>query len=858
MADFNALEALINAYIKQNGVKAITGQVLNGVLRGMVSALGKGWTIADGDATPTTDPGTMTGPVAYIAHTAGTYEHFGNLVVNDGEVVLLKYNEQTWTKEVIASLAATATIDGNVGTPSVGVSWVNGVLAFDFRNMKGNTGDAAGFGTIGATVDGNIGTPAVNVQTSGPDTAKNITFAFRNLKGETGVTSVVATVDNTSGNPSCTVSLVGQELHLDFHGLKGAQGDTGVSADYPITIVNNLTTNDPASALSAAMGVQLEGEISQLELKVDGIVGPFNLSFITGQYISIPNVGETVGSPTALAPFSYSRIPAKPGDTVIVKGLGGSGPRLWAFIDANGAVLSRAEAGEDTRNNPAVLTVPNNTAEVIVNVNNGAVYEATYEASWNITEELGKRDKKISDLSVDKISRTPGRNIFTSANATSNKFIQSNGTLGSGLGYNVTNYLPVKAETDYFYSCAGVSNYPGGSGYINFYDSDFNLLSTSSSLSRSFTTPAGCAYIRATIKSDYNLYPMINEGTGRKEYNVFSPIGGFPKDGNKFASFQNEGEVLGNATFTGDGLLSNKSFFAVFEVYGTTTPLDFKAGFGKGSSYGAGVRITKTEMITYSGSSDTVAHTYEHGLVLSSRVRVVFSRMDDDWVNITLFDDLGNSFSGRNQNSHIGDPYITNLTENTYSVKMSQSSRDSDKPIVVCGDSYWSLKDGRRIPNHLFEWGYNNWELLARSGISGPNILPYLRAFIGSGARPKYIVWAMGMNGGADQNGAVNQNWLDATQEFLALCLNAGITPILCTIPSVPSEVHDQLNTWVKTSTFRYIDFSAAVSETGSYYWRGWGTDNALLSTDEVHPTAKGATILAERILLDFPEIAVL
>ena len=274
MADFNALETLINAYIKQNGVQAITGQVLNGVLRGMVSALGKGWTIAEGDARPDTDPGTMTGPVAYIAHTAGTYTHFGNLVVNDGEVAFLKYNEQTWTKEVLASIAATASVDGNVGTPSVTTSFVNGVLNFAFQNLKGNPGedgtdgDAAGFGTVAATVDNTIGTPAVSVSASGPDTAKNFTFAFTGLKGATGVTSAVVTVDNTSGTPQCAVSLVGQELHLDFTGLKGAQGDTGVSADYPIAIVNNVTTNDPTQALSAAMGVQLESEISQLDLKV--------------------------------------------------------------------------------------------------------------------------------------------------------------------------------------------------------------------------------------------------------------------------------------------------------------------------------------------------------------------------------------------------------------------------------------------------------------------------------------------------------------------------------------------------------------------------------------------------------------
>lgn len=271
MADFNALEALINAHIKKNGVQAITGNILNGILRGMVSALGKGYTIA-GSASPATDPGTMTGPLAYIAYTAGTYTHFGGLEVEQGEVAMLIYNEAEWHKEVLFSLAASATIDGNVGTPEVGVSFVDGLLTFDFRNMKGNPGndgDAAGFGTISATVDGNVGTPGVSVQSSGPDTAKNITFQFTNLKGETGVTSVVATVDNTVGTPTCTVSLVGQQLTLAFSGLKGAQGDTGSSVDYPFTIVNNLTTNDATQALSAAMGVELAGQVSQLEQEVN-------------------------------------------------------------------------------------------------------------------------------------------------------------------------------------------------------------------------------------------------------------------------------------------------------------------------------------------------------------------------------------------------------------------------------------------------------------------------------------------------------------------------------------------------------------------------------------------------------------
>jgi hypothetical protein len=269
MASYNELIALINAFIKQNGIQAITGQILNGVLRAMVDQIGRGYAIM-GTAVPTDDPGTPDAPESWFASTPGTYTNFGGFEVADAEFALLSYTPSTgWDKTTLTEgiTEVTAGVDNNVGIPYVEAEYQNGGLSFQFYNLKGATGDPAGFGTVNATVDANVGTPSVSVSGSGPDTAKNYTFAFHNLKGETGVTSVVATVDNTTGNPACAVSLVGQELHLDFTGLKGAQGNTGSSVDYPFTIVNNLTTDDATQALSAAMGVELAGQVSQLEAK---------------------------------------------------------------------------------------------------------------------------------------------------------------------------------------------------------------------------------------------------------------------------------------------------------------------------------------------------------------------------------------------------------------------------------------------------------------------------------------------------------------------------------------------------------------------------------------------------------------
>lgn len=97
MADYATLKAAIQAVIYENGNQEITGSVMQATLLAMVNSLGANYQYA-GIATPSTNPGTPDQNVFYLASTAGTYVNFGNIVLAENEVAILKYNG-SWTKE---------------------------------------------------------------------------------------------------------------------------------------------------------------------------------------------------------------------------------------------------------------------------------------------------------------------------------------------------------------------------------------------------------------------------------------------------------------------------------------------------------------------------------------------------------------------------------------------------------------------------------------------------------------------------------------------------------------------------------------------------------------------------------------
>ena len=142
---------------------------------------------------------------------------------------------------------------GTTFTPSVddngNISWSNdgGKANPVTKNIKGAQGQTGATPDIEmqATVDANVGTPSVAIEKSGTAETPKFTLAFSNLKGETGATgatgadgvtpniSVSATIDNNEGTPSVDVTKGGTDANpsfkLDFHNLKGETGATGAT-----------------------------------------------------------------------------------------------------------------------------------------------------------------------------------------------------------------------------------------------------------------------------------------------------------------------------------------------------------------------------------------------------------------------------------------------------------------------------------------------------------------------------------------------------------------------------------------------------------------------------------------------------
>lgn len=100
MPAWSTLRAVIADAIKPNGNQEITAEILQKTLLNIVNLVGKNKTFA-GIVGPNTDLGSSDGPIFCVALEPGIYSNFGEFTIEKGEIALLQWDGEVWSKDTI-------------------------------------------------------------------------------------------------------------------------------------------------------------------------------------------------------------------------------------------------------------------------------------------------------------------------------------------------------------------------------------------------------------------------------------------------------------------------------------------------------------------------------------------------------------------------------------------------------------------------------------------------------------------------------------------------------------------------------------------------------------------------------------
>lgn len=450
------------------------------------------------------------------------------------------------------------------------------------------------------------------------------------------------------------------------------------------------------------------------------------------------------------------------------------------------------------------------------------------------------------------------KNIFNpyAEDVSLNSVLGDGGNTGPNSSYHTSGHIRVKEGETYSFSINGAAQ---NVRILCFLDANNVALSSMEKIN-SFTAPAGCKTIRFSIAKG-SFYSVQLEAAS-------SPTGYVPFSEKIKEALLPSIVVTGaqmNAIRLSRVLAQNGELTTPINIYKgillsakiTGTIESVLMGLGINGYYGRWIEVTQTQVILWKQSGQAKA-PQTHGITLGAFTTIELSK-DDNTGNFKfrLINDYGDLFEWDMTNIGLagGNPKFKNAGTQSIGVQFTVFPRDLSAKVWGFGDSYFSFQDPARWVYYAISWGYDKWLINALGGEASAAGLTNLQTLINTGARPEYVLWCYGMNDGADTT-VPDATWLANTQEMIQLCENNQITPILATIPTIPSKSHAQKNAWVRASGYRYVDFAEYVEANGSDYWRGWGTDDQLLGSDETHPTQKGAKVLWQAVLNYFPEIA--
>lgn len=197
-------------------------------------------------------------------------------------------NGTNGTDGVTPNITATANVTNTSGVPSVTVTktGTNEAPNFDFAfsNLKGNDGQNGTNGTDGqngvtpsitasASVDGNTGTPSVNVTKTGTDENPVFNFAFSNLKGASGQDGQNGT-NGTNGVGIASITKTGTNGLVDTYTITYTDGSTS-----NFTVTNGADGADGQDGTDGTNGTDGVGITSILKTGTSGLVDTYTITY---------------------------------------------------------------------------------------------------------------------------------------------------------------------------------------------------------------------------------------------------------------------------------------------------------------------------------------------------------------------------------------------------------------------------------------------------------------------------------------------------------------------------------------------------------------------------------------------------
>ena len=498
---------------------------------------------------------------------------------------------------------------------------------------------------------------------------------------------------------------------------------------------------------------------------------------------------------------------------------------------------------------PEATTTVADGAITTVKLADGSVTDVKLAQTGGVLEKVGEIAERVRST-----------NLYDESAAIDGYFVsQTNGTIGRGADYSYWEYIDV-AYLDTVYISSANRMDTLGLRYA-LYDEDKAFISGAVNptisrepyLQRNFAAidTSNAAYLRlsyATSTISASNYFSVGASKSWQPYvDKTIPTG-------------TAGMPIVESMAYGDGMpsayLASMSAGSIIEVEPNNVQSDLVAAFyanvglfgsidigqsnygNGGTEYGTRIRIDGTSATWIIDGSTT--GSIAHGLTIKDFILVTIKVSRDSSYVLTIRTNGGEWTRSNNYWNGVYGRYAVWANENTTlaDCKLATAIDGLQAPIWLFGDSYAAYA-ATRWTYYLYQDGFRNVLINGASGEKSSQAMTSLRNLLEHGT-PKFIIWAMGMND-ADVEPYINTSWLSNVHEFIAICVEKGITPILATIPNTPNVYNSRKNLFVKNCGLRYIDFSTAVNANsqGATWYSG------MLSTDNVHPTADGARALA-------------